>query len=301
MKNLSDDTLLLATETHAREERKSGVQVLWHLREIERRMLYSKLWYGSLFAYAVKHLQYSEGAAQRRIDAMRMLKEIPELEGSLESGELTLTNLSLVKQATKDSKKTISEKRALLEEVKGKSKRECEKILARELPQSIPSEKERVLTETHTEVRVVLNEGQLGKLNRLKALLSHKNPNPTYAELIEMLSDLALKELDPMEWKPKKKTSKTTPPVEHLNSSRIFSGKAVPSRLRRETWKKTQGNCSRCGSTHLLEIDHKIPRAKGGPNEATNLRMLCRSCNQFEAMRVFGPKLMRKYLPRLRD
>ena len=149
-------------------------------------------------------------SAMRRIDAMRMLKVMPELETSIESGELTLTNLSLVKQASETHRKTTLEKRALLEVVKEKSKRECERILAREMPEMIPAEKERVLTETYTEVRVVLNERQRGKLNRLKALLSHKNPNPTYAELIEILSDVALKKLDPFEKKPKKKSAPKT-------------------------------------------------------------------------------------------
>jgi len=139
-----------------------------------------------------------------------MLKVMPELETSIESGELTLTNLSLVKQASETHRKTTLEKRALLEVVKEKSKRECERILAREMPEMIPAEKERVLTETYTEVRVVLNERQRGKLNRLKALLSHKNPNPTYAELIEILSDVALKKLDPFEKKPKKKSAPKT-------------------------------------------------------------------------------------------
>lgn len=226
---------------------------------------------------------------------MRILKEIPELVGSLESGELTLTNLSLVKQATEIAKKSTLEKRVLIEEVKGKSKRECEKILAREFPESIPSEGERVLTETHTEVRVVLNEGQLNKLNRLKGLLSHKNPDPTYAELIELLSDLALKKLDPMEQPQKKKE------LSQNESTSPAKSQTIPRPLRREVLRSANGKCARCGSGHLLEIDHITPRAKGGTNEPANLRALCRNCNQYEAVRRLGPALMEPHLPRLRN
>jgi ribosomal protein L13 len=231
----------------------------------------------------------------------------------------------------KNSKKTAFEKRALLEEVKGKTKKECERILAREIPQMIPKEKERILTPTHTEVRVILNEEQLQKLNRLRALLSHKNPDPTYAELIEMLSDLALKKIDPLEQKDKtKKTTSSqaptpTPPAEFKGEikeeklkwkvqtpkasrskgleipSGLSSRKPIPRPLRRAVFQNSRGKCSRCGSTHLLEIDHMIPKARGGADAFTNLRVLCRSCNQYEAMRAFGSVLLRRYLAKLRD
>lgn len=305
LKNLSDDVLLQSIESHARDERKSGLAVLWHLREIERRMLYAKLQYGSLFSYTVKHLHYSEGAAMRRIDAMRLLREMPELALSIESGELSLTNLSLIKQAVKDAKKSTIETKALLEEVKGKTKKECERILAREMPQTIPEEKERVLTPTHTEVRVVLNEKQLFKLNRLRSLLSNQNPNPSYAELIEMLSDLALKKLDPMESK-----RKPTPPKALVSSApytaeSVKDGakqvKPVPLPLRRKVFQDAKGECANCGNMHFLEIDHILPRAMGGMNEPRNLRVLCRSCNQYEATRLLGTKLMQRYFPKCRS
>lgn len=38
--------------------------------------------------------------------------------------------------------------------------------------------------------------------------------------------------------------------------------------------------CLRCGDTNDLQIDHVIPRAAGGPDDFTNLQILCRPCNQ---------------------
>ena len=61
------------------------------------------------------------------------------------------------------------------------------------------------------------------------------------------------------------------------------SGRAVPAAVRREIWQRDGGRCSyvdprtgrRCGSRHLLEIDHRIPFARGGGAERANLRLLC--------------------------
>jgi 5-methylcytosine-specific restriction endonuclease McrA len=37
--------------------------------------------------------------------------------------------------------------------------------------------------------------------------------------------------------------------------------------------------CLGCGTTERLEADHNIPVSKGGPNWASNIVPLCRSCN----------------------
>ncbi|NUM89291.1 MAG: HNH endonuclease, partial [Bdellovibrionales bacterium] len=63
-------------------------------------------------------------------------------------------------------------------------------------------------------------------------------------------------------------------------------------------WQKARSKCENCHSTYALEIDHRIPRAHGGTNDARNLRLLCRSCNQRAAIRVFGLKKMEKHLER---
>ena len=61
------------------------------------------------------------------------------------------------------------------------------------------------------------------------------------------------------------------------------SGRAIPKAVRREVWQRDGGRCSymdprtgrRCASRHLLEIDHRIPYARGGGAERANLRLLC--------------------------
>ncbi|MCC7405203.1 MAG: HNH endonuclease, partial [Bdellovibrionales bacterium] len=43
-------------------------------------------------------------------------------------------------------------------------------------------------------------------------------------------------------------------------------------------------------------IDHVRPQALGGSSAPQNLRVLCRSCNQRAAIKVFGQTRMDRYL-----
>lgn len=40
------------------------------------------------------------------------------------------------------------------------------------------------------------------------------------------------------------------------------------------------GACAACGSTGKLEIDHKVPIARGGSCDVSNLQALCVECNR---------------------
>ncbi len=40
-----------------------------------------------------------------------------------------------------------------------------------------------------------------------------------------------------------------------------------------------EGRCEQCGATRDLTRDHIVPLIRGGTNERSNLRILCRSCN----------------------
>ena len=71
--------------------------------------------------------------------------------------------------------------------------------------------------------------------------------------------------------------------------------RAIPSGLKRHIWKRDEGQCSyvhpetkrRCGSKHLLQIDHIKPFSLGGKSELNNLRLLCAGHNRFRSERTF--------------
>ena len=56
----------------------------------------------------------------------------------------------------------------------------------------------------------------------------------------------------------------------------------IPGTLRYEVLKRAHGRCEACGASNqerALQVDHIIPRAKGGTNDPSNLQALCSTCN----------------------
>ncbi len=54
---------------------------------------------------------------------------------------------------------------------------------------------------------------------------------------------------------------------------------SIPSALRERILQRDGYCCVLCGSGEDLQVDHMIPRIRGGTNDDYNLRTLCRSCN----------------------
>ena len=75
------------------------------------------------------------------------------------------------------------------------------------------------------------------------------------------------------------------PPLTQTSAAKAggATGRAIPAAVKREVWRRDRGRCSyvdrtsgrRCGSQHLLQIDHVVPYAQGGAAEPNNLRLLC--------------------------
>src|SRR5690606_26061176 len=85
----------------AQAERELLVEIIRVIQECDARRIYLELGYPNLFTYMVQGLGYSAGAAQRRIDAARLSREIPEVSAKLESGEMTLSHVSMIQKASR--------------------------------------------------------------------------------------------------------------------------------------------------------------------------------------------------------
>ena len=68
--------------------------------------------------------------------------------------------------------------------------------------------------------------------------------------------------------------------------SKVERGK-VSNRLRFAIYKRDGNRCRYCGSTHNLEIDHKIPISKGGKSTPDNLQTLCKRCNKEKSDNIY--------------
>ena len=88
---LGDQQLLEQTRRLAANQRCIEVHILDHLDEIDRRGLALRRGFSSLFDYAVRELRFSDAAAQRRIQAMRLCRRHGWVRACLQSGELSMT------------------------------------------------------------------------------------------------------------------------------------------------------------------------------------------------------------------
>jgi hypothetical protein len=309
LQTLSNNELLNQTKIKVSKERELTLEVLHLLREVEKRRFHLELGHGSLFEFCVRELGYSEAAASRRISAMRLIGEIPEVEEKIQAGTLSLSNVAQAQRFFQAEKKTDNayskeQKRDVIKTLENKSAREAQKELIKISPASVnPQERQRVVNVDRIEMRFTMGKDLQAKLERLKSLLSHKIPNPSFEALLEELTEVALQKLDPAE-------KKRCPPIlrDAAATSRPapHASRYIPKSVQRGIWKKDQGRCSyisavtgrQCQSAFKLEIDHIIPRFHGGGTEAGNLRLLCSAHNKLVALQKIGPQIMTKYLHR---
>ena len=141
----------------------------------------------------------------------------------------------------------------MIEEVKGKSTRETDRIL-REKNHSKP-----------LKVNLRLEASTLDKLNEVKALKAHSIKDMD--DLILMMSAEVMKQWDP---------------AFVARKTRVAHGKSryVAVNVRNEVKTRDQGQCRNCGSTYAIQIDHIKPYSHGGKTVTSNLQLLCRNCNQ---------------------
>ena len=76
----------------------------------------------------------------------------------------------------------------------------------------------------------------------------------------------------------------------------------VPAAVKRAVWSRDEGKCrwpldsgGICGSTRRLEIDHVVPRARGGSSTVDNCRLACAMHNQLAARQVYGDDWMNQF------
>ena len=260
--HLTDKTLLLETISFVQRERTLLAEILWRLKEIDRRKLYSDQKCGSLFEYCVKVLKYSEGQASRRVTASRMLNDLPELAEDIKSGSINLTQLNQAKHFFNEmGEMNNSEKKEIIDEIKGKTIKETEKILWDKKDHEAPQK-----------VSVILKKETVEALNMLRGLKAHSCPD--LDSLIMKMIETASKEWDPTVVKKQRSPGK--------GESRY-----VQVGIKAKVWKRDEGKCKICESSFALEIDHIHPYSLGGRTKEDNLQLLCRNCNQRKGMEQF--------------
>jgi hypothetical protein len=132
--SLDSNALTLRLAELAGEEREVQVDFLLHLAEFEARRVYVELGFSSLWSYCLEVLHLREGAAGRRIGAMRVLVRFPNLEAPLRDGRLSLSTIVVL-----GSVLTGENVGALLARAAYRTKREIEEIVVSLKPRPAPA------------------------------------------------------------------------------------------------------------------------------------------------------------------
>ena len=315
LSKLSDADLLAKTKSLVKEEKRITQEVLDHLEEVEYRKLYLSIGYSSLYSYCIGELGYSGSSADRRISAMRVIRNIPEAKEKLENGSVNLSTLTqlhgFLKRDSREKTYSKEMKLDLLEKIENKSQDQCTREFLKISPLDISfKESKRAITEDLTQHTFVATKELSAKLNQLRNLMAHRNSNPTMSELIEFAVDLSIKGLNPVKHKftiaAVAGGVETTPANEKLNqagkaavkemANTTHMARYIPASIKQYIWTRDQGCCQytnketnkKCESKFALQIDHIHPFCLGGTNEKENLRLLCRNHNNWRTRELYG-------------
>ena len=130
------------------------------------------------------------------------------------------------------------------------------------------------------------------KIERARELLAHRLPDGDLAEVFDRVLSIAVARLERERFaltdKPKAKVRVTAPGSRH-----------IPAEVKRKVYQRDLGQCTyvdgrgnRCAARGMLEYDHIVPYALGGPPTFENTRLRCATHNRLEAEERFGAGFM---------
>lgn len=298
-KTFSNEQLVENLKKLIQQERSLLSELLLNIKEIDRRKFFLDFGYPNLFEYLTKEMGYSAGAAHRRIDAARLLSEIPALSEKIEAGKIHLNQISILQKAVRQSRSaghpiSTSQKQSALDLIADKNQQQTEQLVAEHFDLEIKAAtKQTCQADESVRIELTLSKEQFTKLQKAKELLSHSVPTGDLASLLEYLSDKVIQQ------KTRSRTStvevKTGIPDYELprtaeNKRRKMSAvspRTIPATIRKNLF-RDQNCCQyrdnktdkQCSSRWQLQVDHIQPVWAGGSNHPSNLRLLCGAHNR---------------------
>jgi hypothetical protein len=301
LKLLTDDQLVLETENAVAKERKATTEVVRLFSEIHDRQLYLARGYSSFFEMVTKKFGYCNGSAQLRINAMWLIKDIPEVESKIESGELSLSVAAsiqtfLYREKREQRPYSQNAKIELIETCLEKSVQEVYQEFVRRNPEMEKHESIKAISPERVRVSHSMSTALEAKLQRIRQLWSHVDRHMSREGLLDRMAELTLNQIDPVRKAAKAKVRLEKATEVKISRTPLHSNevkkrtryiKANADRIVRE--RNGDEGCEfidpksgrRCGTRHQSQRDHLKQFALGGSNEADNLRMLCAHHNRW--------------------
>ena len=307
--SLSDEELVSQIASLCLEGRRLVARLIAYLIEVEDRALDKKSACSSMWAFCTERLKMSEGETSRRLNAAKLARRFPSVLGRLERGDVHLSALRQLGPYLNEANVD-----AILDLAKGKTRSQVEEMIARQFPRPnaptveipvvasmtkataaatptaapAPAYPARIepLSATGVLVQMTLSAEGYADLKRAKELLGHSIPDGDTVKVIERALRALVVDLE------KERRARTSRPQA---SGRPSKPGHIPAARRREVFARDGERCTyedseshRCESRTRLELDHIQPRALGGGDDASNLRVRCRPHNLHAAEEIFG-------------
>ncbi len=180
LKSLTNDDLHFKMKSLISQERKLTHEILLHLMEVDRRKLYLEMAYPSLWEYLVRGLGYSAAAAQRRIEAARLMVQVPQLGKKVEAGSIHLSQVSLLQKALRENKKSTlistpaEHKQMLVEQMENLSIPQTQSFLAKTFDMPLKQvEKSKTQKDESVCFEIIFSKQEMELINYARDLSAH--------------------------------------------------------------------------------------------------------------------------------
>jgi hypothetical protein len=327
LRSTPDRALLEALKDLSARGAEIEADLLVHLGEIDARGLALELGCGSLFAYCVDVLHFSESAAYNRIGAARGVRRFPQILERLRCGDLHLSGLRLLLPVL-----TTENCEELLDLARHQSKRAIEVRLAdrapkldaptvvRRLPERVAVSKPLVLESLAPATPAAVSAGPsarsstepLGgsrykvqftaapemhaKLREAQALLRHQIPDGDLGRIFDRALDALLRDV-----RRAKFADAPHPRAERAEAPGSVS-RHIPAAIRRVVAKRDGERCTfvsdegrRCSARDALEFHHVEPFAYEPRHRLDGITLRCRAHNALAATHDFGAAHMAQF------
>ncbi|HEU4523932.1 MAG TPA: hypothetical protein VFR62_02870, partial [Gemmatimonadales bacterium] len=279
---LPDAALLARVGDLATTSRAVTVELLAHLGELEGRGLHRGEGCGSLYGYCLQVLKLSEAEAVNRIRAARAARRFPIILEMLADGRVNLTSVRLLAPHL-----TPGNHRALLDEVRGMSRRDVDKVIARLSPRpDVPSSID-ALAPGRYGLHVTLGEEGHRDLRWLQDAVRREVPSGDPSEIVARALRAYRREVA--------KTLFRATDRPRASAGLKPGARGVSAAVERAVWMRDGGRCAfvarngrRCTETSYLEFHHREPYGIGGEPTMRNIALRCRAHNQYESELAYG-------------
>lgn len=321
---LLDDALLLE-RVRALVVRSNGneAELLEHLAEVDGRKLFLPN-HTSMFEYCICELGFSEAVSENRIAVARASRRFPRLIEMRRSGAIHLTGLRMLVPHLTDENAD-----ALLEEARGKTKRQIEDIIAAHAPRpAVPESIRKVpvrvdpapspaagsssdcgplfaapqspkpavvapLAPDMYYVQLTASRELRDKIDEAKALLSHQVPNGDLATILDRALTVLIARVKKDRFGVGRKARKGKLPEGPAKSRHI------PDAIKRAVYDRDGGRCTfvgtdgkRCEARGFIQFDHLDGFARRKEHTTPSISLRCRAHNLHAAEVMYGPELM---------